>query len=277
MTRLRTLPPAALLLLVSAFVLLARAGGAPGATGAADSTGAGPTARSVDVAPQRVALITGANRGIGLEFARQLAADGWTVIGTARTPADATDLAATGARVEALDVADPASVEALANRLDGMPIDLLINNAGRGASPRSGKLSGIDFDAVRDVIAVNTIGPMRVTQALLPNLQAGAGKLIVSISSRLASVELNTSAGYYGYRESKTALNMFMRSLAAELKPDGFRCIAISPGWVRTDMGGPEATLSPEQSVGGMLRVLSTLTIDDSGGYFSYDGGRLPW
>ncbi|MBX3373137.1 MAG: SDR family oxidoreductase [Phycisphaeraceae bacterium] len=275
MTRLRTLSPAAILF-VGALVLLARAGGAPGTAGA-DATGADPIAPAMDVAPRRVALITGANRGIGLEFARQLAADGWTVIGTARAPADAVDLAATGARVEALDVADPASVEALAKRLDGTPIDLLINNAGRGASPRSGKLSGIDFDAVRDVIAVNTIGPMRVTQALLPNLQAGAGKLIVSISSRLASVELNTNAGYYGYRESKTALNMFMRSLAAELKPDGFRCIAISPGWVRTDMGGPEATLSPEQSVGGMLRVLSTLTIDDSGGYFSYDGSRLPW
>jgi len=225
----------------------------------------------------RTALITGANRGIGLEYCRQLQAAGWSVIGTARKPDEAAELEALGVRVEALDVTDSASVSALAQRLKGVAIDLLINNAGIGTSSRSGKISEFEPDSVEQVLAVNLIGPMRVTQALLPNLHAGKGRTVVSISSRLGSVELNTNGGYYGYRESKAGLNMFMRSLAMELKGDGFVCVAMSPGWVRTDMGGPQATLSAEESVGGMLKVIAGLMPEDTGTYFSYDGQRLPW
>jgi len=116
-----------------------------------------------------------------------------------------------------------------------------------------------------------------VTLALLPNLRAGRGKTIVGISSGLGSIEWNRNGGFYGYRESKAALDMFMRSLAADLKGDGFICIAIIPGWVKTDMGGPEAPLTPEQSVGGMRKVIDGLKPEDSGKFWSHDGTNVPW
>lgn len=223
------------------------------------------------------ALVTGANRGLGLEFAKQLRASGWNVVGTARSVEEATELAATGARVEALDVASTESVAALAKRLDGLAIDMLVNNAGVGSASRSGKLEDVDVEAALRTLSVNTLGPMRVTQALLPNLRKGERKTVLCISSALGSVELNTRGGYYGYRESKSALNMFVRSLAAELKDEGFLCIAMSPGWVRTDMGGPQATLSPEESIGGMLKVIGGLTPAETGRYYAHDGAVLPW
>jgi NAD(P)-dependent dehydrogenase (short-subunit alcohol dehydrogenase family) len=223
-------------------------------------------------------LVTGANRGIGLELAKQFRASGYEVIGTARTPAEATELRATAARVVALDVTDAKSVAALAENLKGTAIDILINNA--GIFPRTetmGSIATITFGEIEKTLETNTMGPMRVTQALLPNLRAGKRKLIVSISSRLGSIEGNTNGNYYGYRESKAALNMFMRSIAMELKSDGFTCIAMSPGWVRTDMGGPQATLSPEESVKGILSVLESLKPEDSGTFRSYDGANMPW
>lgn len=125
------------------------------------------------------------------------------------------------------------------------------------------------FAGIERVLAVNTIGPVRVTRALLPNLRAGEGKQIVHISSGLGSIEENTSGGYYGYRESKAALNMFNRSLAANLKDEGFTCVVMSPGWVRTDMGRPEANLSPEESITGMMKVIGGFSpagdIDEDG------------
>lgn len=225
----------------------------------------------------RTVLVTGANRGLGLEFARQYAATGWTVIATAREPMGADDLRAIGQgiRIEELDVADPASVASLAARLKDEPIDLLINNAGVGAGGRS--LADVKPDDYERVIQVNAVGPMRVTQALLPNLKAGKGKSIVSISSGLGSIANNTGGGYYGYRESKAALNMFMRTLAAELKDDGFICIAMSPGWVKTDMGGPDAKLTPEQSISGMKKVIDGLKADDSGKFWNHEGQIVPW
>ncbi len=225
----------------------------------------------------RTVLVTGANRGLGLEFARQYAATGWTVIATAREPMGADDLRAIGQgiRIEELDVADPASVASLAARLKDEPIDLLINNAGVGAGGRS--LADVKPDDYERVIQVNAIGPMRVTQALLPNLKAGKGKMVVSISSGLGSIANNTGGGYYGYRESKAALNMFMRTLAAELKDDGFICIAMSPGWVKTDMGGPDAQLTPEQSISGMKKVIDSLKAEDSGKFWNHEGKIVPW
>jgi NAD(P)-dependent dehydrogenase (short-subunit alcohol dehydrogenase family) len=220
-------------------------------------------------------LITGANRGLGLEFARQYAADGWQVIGTARQPAAAAELNALDVRVLPLDVTDPESVAALASALDGHPIDLLINNA--GIFPRVDSLSEADFDAVAWTYAVNTIGPMRVTRALMPNLKLGEARQVVSITSGLGSIANNTSGRYYGYRESKAALNMFTRTLAAELADDGYTCVVLSPGWVRTDMGGPNANLSPEQSITGMRSVIAKLTPADSGTYWNWNGETLPW
>ena len=222
-----------------------------------------------------VVLITGANRGLGLEFARQYRDAGWHVIGTARKPASAKELAATGAVVVQLDVTDADSVARLAAELDGQPIDLLINNA--GVIDRNASLSELDVDTVEWILDVNVLGPMRVTQALLANLSAGKRKTVVNISSRLGSLAQNGSGGLYGYRESKVALNMFTVSMANELRDEGFIAVAMNPGWVQTDMGGENAALTPEQSVSGMRSVIEGLTLDDSGTFRAHSGGQEPW
>jgi NAD(P)-dependent dehydrogenase (short-subunit alcohol dehydrogenase family) len=237
---------------------------------------AAPAAAPAPAAGERTLLVTGANRGLGLEFARQYHAAGWTVIGTAREPDAATELKALGVRVEALDVASGESVAALAQRLKGVPIDLLINNAGVSSMGRK-PLQELDLAEYERVLQVNAIGPVRVTQALLPNLRAGTGRKVVSISSSLGSITDNTGGGFWAYRESKAALDMFMRSLAAELKPEGFICIAMSPGWVKTDMGGPDADLTPEQSIAGMRRVIDGLKPEDTGRFFRHDGATVAW
>lgn len=225
--------------------------------------------------PGPTVLITGANRGLGLEFARQFHKAGYQVIATARTPDEADELNALGVRVEQLDVADAGSVSGLAERLGGQSIDILINNAGITARIRS--LEEVDFSTIERIIQVNTLGPMRVTQALLGSLRNGDRKIIVNITSSMGSIERNTRGGGYGYRESKAALNMFTRTIAAELRPEGFRCITMSPGWVKTDMGGPNARLTPAESIAGMIKVIDSLTADDSGEFFNYNGDRLPW
>lgn len=222
----------------------------------------------------RTVLITGANRGLGLEFARQLQAAGASVIGTARKPHEARDLKALGVRVEQLDVADDRSVAALAERLEGAAVDVLLNNAGIFPT-RAGFAKESVADA-RRAFEVNTLGPMRVTQALLPNLRAGERKLVMNMSSGLGSIT-NTRGGMAGYRMSKAALNMQTRVEAGDLRGEGFIFVAMSPGWVRTDMGGPNATLSPAESVRGMLAILAGLTAADSGRFFNYDGQELPW
>jgi NAD(P)-dependent dehydrogenase (short-subunit alcohol dehydrogenase family) len=239
------------------------------------SPAAGSGAGTGDADARPCVLITGANRGLGLEFAAQYAAAGWDVIGTARRPDAATELAKTGATVLALDVADPASIERLVRELDGRPVDLLINNA--GISSRSGAIGELDADRAARAITVNLLGPMRVTSALMPNLRAGERKQVVGISSQLGSIGANTSGGYYGYRESKAGLNMFVRSLAADLRADGFTCVVLSPGWVRTDMGGEQAPLSPTQSVTGMRTVIDGLTPARTGTFINHDGAVIPW
>ena len=220
-------------------------------------------------------LVTGANRGIGLEMVRELEARGMDVIGTARNPQTAEELKATGATVLQLDVTDADSVAALAEALDGKKIDMLINNAGVG-SQRAASLADYDFDKMMLVFHVNSIGPMRVTQALLPNLQAGQHKTVISISSIMGSIELN-SGGAYGYRASKAALNMMNKSLALELADEGFTCVVMHPGWVRTRMGGDQAPVTPEQSVAGLLDVISGLSTDDNGKFYDYQGEEIPW
>lgn len=219
-------------------------------------------------------LITGANRGLGLEFARQYKAAGWTVIGTARRPAQADELNALDVQVLQLDVTDRDSIAALGAALDGGAVDMLINNA--GIFPRVSRIDRVDADDYAQTLIVNTLGPVLVTQALMPNLRQGELKRIINITSRLGSIELG-SGGYYGYRESKAALNMFTATLAAELGPEGFVCLALHPGWVRTDMGGSTANLSPEESVSAMRAVIDGLTSDDNGTYRGYSGDLVPW
>jgi NAD(P)-dependent dehydrogenase (short-subunit alcohol dehydrogenase family) len=224
---------------------------------------------------KQTVLITGANRGIGLEMARQFDDQGYTVIGTARKPDEATELKALKVRVEQLDVTDSASVKALAESLQGVSIDLLVNNAGISGHTAN-SFATTNFDEIATTFDVNSLGPMRVTQALLPNLEAGKGRTVVQITSVMGSIEQNRG-GYYGYRASKAALNMFNKSLAAELGKQGFVCVAIHPGWVKTRMGGAGAPVEPEDSVAGIRAVIAGLGPQDNGRFLDYTGKELPW
>jgi NAD(P)-dependent dehydrogenase (short-subunit alcohol dehydrogenase family) len=254
-------------LLALAFLLIwpGLASGTQAQAGVDDMTGTG----------NRTVLITGANRGIGLEFARQYSKAGWTVIGTARQPETAAELNQLAAKVMQLDVTDAASVDRLAQDLAGTAIDLLINNA--GIQPLMWTLAELDFDAYEQALAVNTIGPVRVTHALLPHLRSGKLRRIVNITTNLSSIADNKDGGFYGYRESKAALNMFTRSLAAELGPEGFICIVLHPGWVKTDLGGPQAPLQVDESVRGMRDVIDRLAPADNGTFRTYSGGQAAW
>jgi len=220
-------------------------------------------------------LITGANRGIGLEFARQYSSAGWEVIGTARNPDRAEELHRLNVKVLKLDVTDQESVSRLAHDLGNQSIDILINNA--GILPEAETISDINPDDLNRVLAVNTVGPIRVTQALLPNLRRGSLKKIINISSRVGSIAENTRGGMYGYRESKAALNMFTKSLAIELRSEGFTCIVMHPGWVQTDMGGKRAPISAQESVRGLREVIDNLTQADTGTFWTHAGKQLPW
>ena len=220
-------------------------------------------------------LITGANRGIGLELARQYSADGWRVIGTARKPGSAQELASVGAEVVQLDVTDQASVDRLAKQLEGRAIDVLINNA--GIQLLMWKLNEVDFDAFEKSLSVNTVGPVRVTQALIPHLRASDAPRIINITTNLSSIADNSDGGFYGYRESKAALNMFTRSLAAEFGPEGFICIVLHPGWVRTDLGGPNAPLNVQESARGIRGVIDGLSAEDNGSFWTHDGKNMAW
>jgi NAD(P)-dependent dehydrogenase (short-subunit alcohol dehydrogenase family) len=220
-------------------------------------------------------LVTGANRGIGLAFAQQLCKRGDRVIATCRQPEKARELAKLPARVERLDVGDEKSIAALAGRIVGEPLDVLINNAGIGeAGAQFGRLSMRDLE---ETFRVNAAGPVALAQALLSNLRAGRRRVIVNLSSGLGSISENESGGWIAYRASKAALNQLTRAAAAELKREGFVCIAISPGWVRTDMGGPGAPLSPDESVVAMLEVIDELKPSDTGRFLDHRGKEVPW
>jgi len=236
---------------------------------------AGTMAGMATAASGPAVLITGANRGIGLEYARQFAAKGYRVIGTARDPGDAKELSDVASRVEQLDVTDAASVAALARRLSGVPIDILVNNAGV-FDRRDVTIDKVDFAMMEQTLAVNTLGPLRVTQALLPNLRAGKGRTIVSMSSQLGSIE-GSNGRWYAYRTSKAGLNQINKTLSAELASEGFTCVVLHPGWVRTDMGGANATYAPEESVSGLVAVIEKLTPADNGRFFDFKGNRIPW
>ena len=220
-------------------------------------------------------VVTGANRGLGLEFCRQLQSLGAEIIATARDPRAAIDLRALEVRIEPLDIGVAESVSDFAVRLGDQPIDILINNAGMGGSGNG--ISTLEFGELERYFSVNSLGPMRVTKALLGNLRRGQGRRIVQITSRMGSLSDNIEGGYYGYRTSKAALNMLHRCLAAELAGQGFVCVALHPGWVRTGMGGNHAPLSAKESVHGLLGVISRLRRRHNGGFFDYTGAAIPW
>jgi NAD(P)-dependent dehydrogenase (short-subunit alcohol dehydrogenase family) len=212
-------------------------------------------------------LITGANRGIGLEFARQYSADGWDVIATARQSNAKLD--ALGVAVMPLDLSDPDAVAAFS--VD-RPLDLFIANAGTSEPKQT---QGADnARAWQKMMMVNAIAPYQLGQALLPRM-ADDGKMI-ALSSGMASIGDN-GGGWVPYRTSKAALNMAWSNLALEARPRGVACVLFSPGWVKTDMGGAGAEITPQESVSAMRRLIERLTIDDSGKFLRRDGSELPW
>ena len=223
-------------------------------------------------------LVTGANRGIGLEIARELLARGHAVLAACRDPSAATGLGALdgGDRLEALalDVADGGSVAALARALSGRTIDALVNNAGR--MRREASVEEVDHDDWALTFAVNAQGPLRVATALKANLAASANPRVLTVSSQLGSLE-RAGAGNVAYRASKAAANMAMRTLAAEWRDDGIAVCAVHPGWVRTDMGGSEADLAPHRSAADLVALLERLSIDDTGRFLNHDGAPMPW
>lgn len=223
-------------------------------------------------------LITGASRGIGLEFSKQYAADGWAVIATCRRPDQARALRELlgDVRVKFLDVSDFAGIEALAKELDGAPVDLLINNAGIHG-PRIVPFDSVDYGAWAEVFRVNAMACLKVSAVFSRNVAHSQQKTIVAISSLMSSISHNTSGGSYIYRSSKAALNAAMRSLAIDLRPKEIVVVLLHPGWVRTDMGGSGAHLDVFESVAGMREVIGGLGASDSGRFYNYDGSEIPW
>ncbi len=223
-------------------------------------------------------LITGANRGIGLELAKQYAAAGDTVIRAMRG-ADTAE----GPLGEALplDVTSDTSVAALAQALAGRPIDLLINNAGI-IGPELARQSGVemDFAGFLTTLDVNTLGPLRVTQALLPNLRAAGGAKVAVVSSRMGQLDpgdFGGTSGFVAYRASKAAVNKVFQCLAADLRGEGIAVAMLHPGYVRTDMGGAGADIEPAESAGGIRKVLAALDLASTGRFRAYDGTALAW
>jgi NAD(P)-dependent dehydrogenase (short-subunit alcohol dehydrogenase family) len=221
-------------------------------------------------------FITGANRGIGLEFARQYAAEGWRVLATARDPQGASELndIAGDVTIRPLDLdADFFEID-WNGVLGNEPIDVFISNAGVMGPQR---IDTID-DAAEwvNMLAVNSVAPVVLAKAALPLVTAARGKLI-AITSKMGSIADNCSGGYIAYRSSKAALNAAWRSLAIDVKGDGVTAAVLHPGWVRTRMGGAQAPLTPEASVAGMRRVISGLTAERTGSFFNYDGAVIPW
>lgn len=216
-------------------------------------------------------LITGANRGLGLEFARQYAADGWTVIATVRNPDRADDLRRVPGeiRVEQLDVADMDAIRAFAARIDE-PIDHLICNAGV-----MGKYSEVDPDSWTYTLRVNVIAPTVLALALVDRIAPG-GK-VVAITSKMGSIADNESGGGIIYRSSKAALNAAWRSLAIDWRGRDLAVAMLHPGWVQTDMGGTQAPTPPEESIAGLRRVIGGLTREQSGSFLDYQGNEIPW
>ena len=232
-------------------------------------------------------LITGANRGLGLEFVRQYLDNGYAVTACCRSPESATELAALAAgndqlRIEKLDAGEPSTANELAKSLGGRPIDLLINNAGvfgpkpKGQGDHRQDFGQIDYSLWLEVLQVNTLFPVKVAEALLDNVRASRAGRIVTITSRLGSIA-ETSGGLYMYRSSKAAVNMAMRNLAQELAQSSVTVALLNPGWVKTDMGGPEGLLDADESIRRMRHVIESLSVEQSGNFFEYDGSLIDW
>jgi NAD(P)-dependent dehydrogenase (short-subunit alcohol dehydrogenase family) len=221
-------------------------------------------------------VVTGANRGIGLELVRQLLERGDQVDAACRRPEEAGELRELGPRVHRCDVADDASVRGFATELGDAAIDLVINNAGVSGGSRQ-SLRDLDFAEAVRTYEIDALGPLRVALALLPHVRRGAGKKLVHITSGLGSIGDNRSGGFYGYRMAKTALNMASKTLAVDLRGEGIVSVVVNPGWVQTDMGGRNAAVPVADSVRGILKMIDGATLEQSGEFLDWKGGRYPW
>jgi NAD(P)-dependent dehydrogenase (short-subunit alcohol dehydrogenase family) len=227
------------------------------------------------------ALITGSNRGLGLEWARQYAQEGWRVFATCRHPLDALDLQALRREyrkvtLHRLDVTKIEDIRAVQWELEDQVIDILVSNAGIYIDKRNSGIGGFRFDDWLRTLEVNTLGGLRVMEALIGNLAKSSKRLILAISSHMGSITDIHEAGHYYYRSSKAALNAAMAGLAVELKPQGIGVLILHPGGVKTRMG-PSSGISPEESVRGMRHIAERFRLEDSGTFLRYDGVKLPW
>ena len=220
-------------------------------------------------------LVVGATRGIGLEFARQYAADGARVFATFRRPQDSDMLRALGAKALALDALDPASIAALGRHLDGQPIDVALLVAGV-YGPETAGLDVPSLEEFDQVMRTNVLAPMQLIALLARNLETAQGKL-VAISSRMGSIGLATDTAGWLYRASKAGLNSAVKSASIQLGARGVVCMSLSPGWVRTDMGGPSARLDVRDSVAAMRRVVAAANRSHNGRFLQYTGEQLEW
>ena len=224
-------------------------------------------------------LITGANRGIGLEFTKQYALDGWRVFSCCREPQSASALQAIAStsnnvQILALDVGDFAQIDALAFQLKHESIDLLLNNAGVYPSSSFGNT---DYSAWADGFKINSMVPLKMAEAFVQHISRSQLKKIATLSSKMGSIDDNTSGESYSYRTSKTAVNMVMKSLSIDLKPYGISVVTLHPGWVQTDMGGSNALINTETSVSGMRKVIADLNLSNTGKFIAYDGKAINW
>ena len=226
-------------------------------------------------------LITGANRGLGLGFVKSFLAKNINVICTTRNISGSKDLLEckkkypNNLEILELDLLEENSENTLSDLLSDKPVDIFTNNAGVGNSnQRFGVVSSKPW---LELLKVNLIAPLTVTQAIIENIKKGSDKKIYFLSSQLGSIGDNTSGGMYIYRSSKAALNQVVKSLSVDLKPIGITVISLHPGWVKTDMGGPNAPVSIDESVKGMMKVIDATDIGNTGTFLNYDGKELPW
>ena len=226
-------------------------------------------------------LVTGANRGLGIEFVEQYLNEGNEVIATYRSENSSIDLFEMGnersnLKLLQLDVSSKKSLNSFAKNLGNSPIDIFINNAGV-YGPRNNSFGNVDEENWIPAIKINAIAPMLLTQLIIKNIRSGADKKLIYITSKMGSIDDNKGGGAYVYRSSKTALNSVVKSLSVDLENEGITVTLIHPGWVKTDMGGPNALIDKDTSVRGMTEVISNLDISSTGNFFNYDGTIIPW
>jgi len=226
-------------------------------------------------------LITGANRGIGLELTEQFAADGWTVLACCRNPADAKALLALGNRypaieLHALEVTDYAQMASLSAQLRDRAIDILLSNAGI-YGPRGANFGDVEAEAWREVFEVNSIAPLMLVQAFVEQVAASRQKLVAVISSKMGSIADNGSGGSYIYRSSKTAVNQVVRNLSIDLAGRGISALSLHPGWVQTEMGGANAETSVSDSAAGLKAILQGAGSEQNGQFLEFNGALIPW